>query len=187
MDGTTQFAIGCWGVVIAFWIVSAFSVKRTRVRQPLPHRLFYLVLTATAALLLNGSARMLNWNRALLAHTVVTGCLGDLLVFVGLFIAIWARITLGGNWSARVTLKENHELIERGPYRVVRHPIYSGLLLMILGTAVLVGQVGGFLVLLFCFCGFWVKLRREDALLSKHFPEYSEYMRRTTALVPFVL
>jgi protein-S-isoprenylcysteine O-methyltransferase Ste14 len=187
MNAATKFAIGCWGVVIAFWIVSAFSVKRTRAQQPLPHRLLYLVLIAVAAVLLNGSARIIHWNRAVLPHPVVTGILGDFLVLVGLFIAIWARVTLGGNWSARVTLKEDHELIERGPYRVVRHPIYSGLLLMILGTAALVGQVGGFVALVICFCGFWVKLRQEEALLTKHLPGYSEYMRRTKALVPFVL
>ena len=86
-----------------------------------------------------------------------------------------------------MTLKEDHELIQRGPYRVVRHPIYSGLLLMMLRTIVLVGRVGGFLALAICFCGFWVKLRREEALLTKHLPGYSEYMRRTKALVPFVL
>jgi protein-S-isoprenylcysteine O-methyltransferase Ste14 len=187
MDRATRFAIGCWGVGIAFWILSAFSVKRTREQQPLRQRLFYFVLTAAAAILLNGSARITNWNRAVLPHTVATGILGDFLLFVGLFIAIWARITLGGNWSARVTLKENHELIQRGPYRVVRHPIYSGLLLMILGTAILIGQMGGFFVLAFSFCGLWVKLRREEALLTKHLAGYSEYMRRTKALVPFVL
>jgi protein-S-isoprenylcysteine O-methyltransferase Ste14 len=187
MDGKIRFAIACWGVGIAFWILAAFSVKRTRAQEPLPHRLFYFVITAAAAILLNGSARITNWNRAVLPHTVVTGILGDSLLFVGLFIAIWARIALGANWSARVTLKENHELVQRGPYRLVRHPIYSGLLLMILGTAILIGQVGSFVVLAFCSCGLWVKLRREEALLSKHLPEYSEYMRRTTALVPFVL
>ncbi len=117
----------------------------------------------------------------------MTGIPGDVLVLIGLFIAISARIALGGNWSARVTLKENHELIERGPYRLVRHPIYSGLLLMILGTAIVVGQVGSFVVLAFCSFGLWVKLRREEALLTKHLPGYSEYMRRTRALIPFVL
>jgi protein-S-isoprenylcysteine O-methyltransferase Ste14 len=86
-----------------------------------------------------------------------------------------------------VTLKENHELIQRGPYRVVRHPIYSGLLLMILGTAILVGKLGGFVVLAFSFCGLWVKLRREEALLTEQLPGYSEYMRGTRALIPFVL
>ena len=58
---------------------------------------------------------------------------------------------------------------------------------MIIGTAILIGQVGGFVVLAFCSCGLWVKLRREEALLAKHFAEYSEYMSRTKALVPFVL
>src|SRR4051812_12768420 len=123
MDARIRFAIGCWGVGIAFWILSAFSVKRTRAQQPSAHRLFYLVLTASSALLLNASARITHWNRTILPQTVVSGLLGDLILCVGLFIALWARVTLGGNWSARVTLKENHELIRRGPYRVVRHPI----------------------------------------------------------------
>ena len=187
MEATTRFMVGCWGVGITFWIVAAFSVKRTRVRQPLPQQMVCFVLTATAALLLNGSARLMNWNRAVLPHTAGTGILGDLLVFTGLFIAIWARITLGGNWSAGVTLKENHELMQRGPYRAVRHPIYSGLLLMILGTAILVGQAGSFVVLALCACGLWLKLRREETLLTKHLPGYAEYMRRTRALIPFVM
>jgi protein-S-isoprenylcysteine O-methyltransferase Ste14 len=187
METTIKFAIGCWGVVIAFWIVSAFWVKPTRAQQPLEQRLLYLVLTAVTAVLLNGRARLIPWDRAVLPHTVATGILGDFLVLVGLFIAVWGRATLGANWSARVTLKENHELIERGPYRVVRHPIYSGLLLMIIGTVVLVGQVGGFIALVICFWAFWMKLRQEEALLTKHLPGYCEYMRRTKALVPFFL
>jgi protein-S-isoprenylcysteine O-methyltransferase Ste14 len=84
-------------------------------------------------------------------------------------------------------LKENHELIQRGPYRLVRHPIFSGLLLMILGTAILAGQISGFIALAICFCGFWVKLRQEEALLSKNLIGYSEYTRHTKALVPFIL
>lgn len=115
------------------------------------------------------------------------GILGDFLVLVGLFIAIWARVTLGGNWSARVSLKENHELVQRGPYRLVRHPIYSGLLLMIFGTATLVGKAGALIVLAMCFGGFWLKLRQEETLLSQHLPGYSDYMRRTKALLPFLL
>ncbi len=141
---------------------------------------------AVAVALLNGNARIIPWRRVILPHTIVTGILSDLIVFVGLFITIWARVTLGGNWSARVTLKEDHELIQRGPYRAVRHPIYSGLLLMILGTAVLAGQTVGFFALAICFGAFWVKLRQEEALLTQHLPGYAEYMRRTKALVPFL-
>jgi protein-S-isoprenylcysteine O-methyltransferase Ste14 len=76
--------------------------------------------------------------------------------------------------------------MQRGPYRVVRHPIYSGLLLMTFGTVILVGKAGAFIILVMCFGGFWVKLRQEEALLSQHLPGYSEYMRRTKALVPFI-
>jgi protein-S-isoprenylcysteine O-methyltransferase Ste14 len=101
-------------------------------------------------------------------------------------LRVWARVTLGGNWSARVTLKENHELIQRGPYRLIRHPIYSGLLVMILGTVILVGQVSGFFALFICFLGFWIKSRQEEKLLSRHLPGYHEYKARTKALVPFL-
>jgi protein-S-isoprenylcysteine O-methyltransferase Ste14 len=187
MGGTATFVLGCWFVVTAVWIATAFSLKRTKARQPLVQRLFYLALAALAAFLLHGSSRMIHWNRGVLPHTIATGVLGDLLALIGLIIAIWARITLGSNWSARVSLKEDHELIQVGPYRVVRHPIYSGLLLMILGTAVLVGQMSGFIALAMCFGGLWVKLRQEEALLSRHLPGYPEYMHRTKALVPFVL
>ena len=187
MQATTMFVIGCWGVFIVFWMVSAFAVKPTKAQQPLPQRLLYLAITVGAVVLLNGSARMMHWDRAILPRSVVLGILADALVLVGLGVTLWARVTLGGNWSARVTLKEGHELITRGPYRVVRHPIYSGLLLMILGTAVLIGRVGAFVVLAFCFCGLWMKLRQEEVLLTGHLPGYSEYMRRTKALVPFVL
>jgi protein-S-isoprenylcysteine O-methyltransferase Ste14 len=187
MEATGKIWIACWGVVIAFWIVSAFFVKRTKARQPLLQRLFYLVLTAVAVVLINASARRINMDRAVLPHTLVTGIVADLLALVGLSIAIWSRVTLGGNWSGRVTLKENHELIQRGPYRLVRHPIYSGLLLMVLGTAILAGRVGAFIALVVCFCGFWVKLRQEERLLAQHLSGYSDYMRRTKALVPFIL
>jgi protein-S-isoprenylcysteine O-methyltransferase Ste14 len=187
MDATGSLLIGCWFIFVAFWIASAFFVKRTKTKQPLPHRLVYLVLTALAVLLLNGSVRMFNWNRTVLGHTTGIRIIADVLAVAGLIIAMSARIMLGGNWSARVTLKEDHELIQGGPYRVVRHPIYSGLLLMILGTAVIGGQVGGFIALAICFVGFWMKLRQEEALLSQHLPGYSDYMRRTKALVPFVL
>ncbi len=187
MHGTAKFVIGCWVGIIAVWIVAAFSVKRTRARQPFVHRVLYLALTVvTGVLLIRGSARTIPWNRSLLPHTLGTGILADVLVAAGLLIAIWARLTLGGNWSARVTLKENHELIQRGPYRVVRHPIYSGILVMILGTAILVGQVSGFVALLLCCFGFCVKARQEEKLLTRHLPGYAEYRSRTKALVPFI-
>ncbi len=110
---------------------------------------------------------------------------GHALVLVGLLIVVWARVVLGANWSGRITFKEGHELIQ---YRYVRHPIYSGLLLMALGTAVVVNRTSAFLGVFVYFCVLWLKLRQEEALLTKHFPEaYRAYQGKTKALIPLIL
>ncbi len=187
MQLATKFVGLCWIAILLVWVVFALFVKRTKERQPLLGRLFYILLTAVVALLLNDGIRGIHLSRVILPHTFGTAIIADVIVAAGFFVAVWARVVLGGNWSSRVALKEGHELIERGPYRLVRHPIYSGLLLMILGTAVLAGQVGGFVALLVCFGGFWIKLRQEEVLLTKRLAGYVEYMARTKALIPFVL
>ena len=95
---------------------------------------------------------------------------------------------LGRNWSGVITLKEGHELIERGPYRVVRHPIYTGILAMFVGTAIAIGYFGGCLGLLLVFVSFWLKLNREEDLMLKHFPDkYAVYQRRVKRIIPFLV
>lgn len=187
MKAAAQFVALCWVIVVAFWIASAFSVKATKERQPFLGRLIYLWVICAALLLFNTKVGGLALHRSLLPQTLFFGILADVIVMFGLVIAIWARSVLGANWSSRVVLKQNHELIQRGPYRFVRHPIYSGLLLMIFGTAVLAGRLGGFIALVISFFGLWLKLHQEEVLLGKHFPEYLEYKSRTKALIPFVL
>jgi protein-S-isoprenylcysteine O-methyltransferase Ste14 len=186
MQTGAKFIGLCWIIFFLVWIVSALSVKRTRQQQPLRARLFYLGFTAVAAMLLIGRVAEFHLTQAILPHTPAVVLVADLVVLAGLMVSVWARSVLGRNWSARVTLKENHELIRRGPYRLVRHPIYSGLLLMIFGTAILAGQVGGFVAFLICFCGFWIKLRQEEILLTQHLPGYLDYKAHTKALVPFL-
>lgn len=187
MEKTGRFVALCWVALVLVWAFSALLVKPTKERQPLPGRLFYLLLTVIVGVLLSREVRNGHLARVILPRTLGIALLADGIVLAGLVIAVWARAVLGGNWSARVTLKENHELIQRGPYRLVRHPIYSGILLMILGTAVLAGRVSGFFALLISFCGLWIKLRQEEALLTKRLPGYAEYKARTKALVPFVV
>ena len=86
-----------------------------------------------------------------------------------------------------MVLKQGHELVDRGPYRFVRHPIYSAILLMGVGTAVAFGRLGCWIGILPLFWGFWLKLRQEEALMTRQFPaEYPAYMKRVKALVPFV-
>jgi len=97
-------------------------------------------------------------------------------------------LTLGGNWSSEVALKQGHELVKTGPYRFVRHPIYTGLLLMCLGTAIVPGQLRSWLGFLLLCAGFWIKLKQEETLMLQHFPdEYPVYRRQVKVLIPFII
>jgi protein-S-isoprenylcysteine O-methyltransferase Ste14 len=187
---TEQFIILCWAVFLLYWIISSFSVKRTVERQGWGwHRVVIVVAVIAAFVLFNRSASLsLAMDMILWPQTLTVGIVADITTLVGLIILLWARTTLGRNWSTNVVFKEQHELIERGPYRYVRHPIYSGLLLMVLGIAIISGRVAGFVVFLAFFIGFWFKALQEERLLSRHFPEaYPNYKARVKALIPFVL
>jgi protein-S-isoprenylcysteine O-methyltransferase Ste14 len=103
-------------------------------------------------------------------------------------LAILSRALLGRNWSATVQLKQDHQLITSGPYRFVRHPIYTGLLLLFLGNAVMVGDWRGLLAVAIVFASFWRKFRLEERWLAEHFGEpYRLYQARTKALIPALL
>ena len=87
----------------------------------------------------------------------------------------------------RCDLQTGHELIQRGPYRYVRHPIYTGILTMCFGTAIEIGRLGGWLALPLVMFAFWIKLKQEEALMLRHFPdEYPDYQKQVKALIPFV-
>lgn len=119
-----------------------------------------------------------------------TEALGVLLCAAGLALAIWARSILGRNWSGFVVIKEDHELIQSGPYKVVRHPLYTGLILALIGTdlALLPTERGAALVLVWLIA-FYIKARAEERILIQEFGEqYSRYKKRVTAaLIPFLI
>ena len=109
------------------------------------------------------------------------------LALLGLAVALWARVNLARNWSREPEFKQGHELITTGPYRYVRHPIYSGMMLMVLGTALFTARVVLLGVWAALFFIFWHRSRLEEALLTEHFPEqYPAYKQRTKALIPFL-
>jgi protein-S-isoprenylcysteine O-methyltransferase Ste14 len=111
--------------------------------------------------------------------------LGLLLTIAGLSLAVWARRHLAENWSSRVRIRVGHELIRTGPYKHLRHPIYSGVLLGVIGTAVALGQWRGLVSVALVLISYWIKGRREDAILAREFGDsWLEHRRRTGFLLP---
>src|SRR5262249_2426215 len=123
------------------------------------------------------------------ARTASPAVVAAAVTAAGLSVALWARVVLGRNWSGAIVLKEHHELIDRGPYAFVRHPIYTGVLLMVLGTITFSGTRAGVILFATMVAGLIVKARREERLLTKRFPAvYPLYRARVRArLIPFVL
>jgi protein-S-isoprenylcysteine O-methyltransferase Ste14 len=117
----------------------------------------------------------------------IAAVLGVILTAIGLGIAIAARIYLGGNWSARVEIKEDHALIRGGPYRYVRHPIYSGILLALLGSAIALDRWRALLGFALMFAALSLKARHEESRLRQVLPDYGAYAEKTAALIPFLL
>lgn len=126
-------------------------------------------------------------NVQLMPRTPATGYIGLLLTAIGLLFAIWARLAIGRNWSGMVTVTEGHELVRTGPYSIVRHPIYSGLMLGTLGTAIAYGGAAGFLGFACVALSWGYKSRVEEKLMVEQFGEqYEKYRRQVKALVPLV-
>lgn len=177
----------CWLVWLLYWVAMAFTAKRTIERGG-----FFGYRLATVAVVVVSVAvgRLAHLSsHSHLWHTTLTlSIVSDWIVLAGAAFTVWARITLGRNWSAEITFKQDHELIESGPYALARHPIYTGLIAMALGTALDYGRAFGFALFLALCAGLWWKARQEERIMLKHFPDaYAEYRKRVHAIVPFVL
>ena len=148
------------------WFIGWFRLFRSKPvqeRQARGSRIGRLAVTVITFCLLTGFGAARSWRgmTTRLWVDVALHLLGDGAVLAGLMIALSARTILGGNWSSSITFKVGHELIERGPYRYVRHPIYTGILVMILGTFIANGRGASLLALFLCTVAFWRKLRQK--------------------------
>ena len=179
--------VACWVVFVGYWLVSAFSQKAVAEQRSWVSSLSYRIPLSLGGFLLWFPAFHYPLNQVLIPQRDWTLLCGVVVCVLGLLITIWSRKTLGANWSSEVAFKKGHELVRRGPYRLVRHPIYTGILLMALGTALEVGQLRSLLGFPFLCGGFWIKLRQEEAVMRQHFPEYPDYQRQVRALIPFLL
>jgi protein-S-isoprenylcysteine O-methyltransferase Ste14 len=176
-----------WFVWLVSWWVTAIWSARIAKRLPARNQLPYRALTLTAALLLFGGIRFGHEQlfevpaRSILAWLCVAVVVG------GLAFAWWARIHLGGLWSASITRKRNHRIVDTGPYGLVRHPIYTGMLVAALATATLRGTIAGFLGVATLTLSFYIKARLEERFLRTELGRdaYDAYARRVPMLVPF--
>lgn len=179
-----------WICLAVFWIWSARKVKRTRRTESKFLQLVVYWAPLIIAAILLGPGEWFAGNplrERFVPHALWVKGVGLALSVAGVFLACWSRQILGRNWSSVVQIKQDHELIEAGPYRYIRHPIYTGLLLAILGSAFGVGDWRGLLALLIVFISFWHKFSVEERWLSEQFGErYFAYMGRTKALIPGV-
>ena len=177
-----------WSAWALYWLIAAYGNKATRRREPFTSRLIYMLALVAGGVLIDWDrwpwGRVLDesfWPRSALSY------LGGLAVLIaGLAFSVWARVHLGRNWSGNVTVKEGHELIRSGPYRYVRHPIYTGILTGALGTAIASGTLRAALGLAVMAAAFIVKLRAEERFMRETFPgQYQKYCEEVPALVPF--
>jgi protein-S-isoprenylcysteine O-methyltransferase Ste14 len=184
---TRLLIFACWIALTVYWRQSAGRSKPAAQTQSTESRMarfpvwlgFLLVLAA---------GLFPSWCSLPFVSPAAVRWSGVVLCALGLAFAIWARRTLGADWSQDVELKQGHRLVIQGPYRLVRHPIYTAHLLMALGSAITFGTWLGYAAVLSFFVGFRVKLAQEEELLTRSFPgEYAEYRKRAKALLPWLL
>lgn len=186
--GSTPHSIGAilWVIWFLGWMAAAGFSARTVARQGVAARMRHTLPIWLGAILLFGNG--LGWpglERTLFASPPLPAWLGVALIATGLAFTVWARVVLGRFWSATVTLKADHALVRRGPYAITRHPIYTGLLLALLGTVLLQNSVAGLVGCALIALGFVLKSRQEEAWLRAHFgATYDVYRAEVPALIP---
>ena len=177
-----------WLAWLAAWQAMARRGKAEAGRLATAQQLQHRVPSTIAAILLVVDIPVFPLDARLVPAVGWPPRLGLALVVAGLAFALWARLHLAGNWSANVTLKRGHELVADGPYRWVRHPIYTGVLAAVAGTALAIGEGRALLALALAVAALWRKLTLEEVVMRRQFGDaYVRYAERTRALIPFVL
>jgi protein-S-isoprenylcysteine O-methyltransferase Ste14 len=177
---------GAWLLLGLYWLVASIGKKVARKRQPAAERLLHVVYMALAFILLYRDDPFFGpLNRPFLPDELWIAQVGAAITVLGVAFAIWARVHIGRNWSAEVTIKKDHKLIRTGPYAHIRHPIYTGFLLAALGTAIAIGEYRALVSVVMLTAGFIFKARREEDFLAKEFgPAFEEHKHHTGFFLP---
>jgi protein-S-isoprenylcysteine O-methyltransferase Ste14 len=172
-----------WGL---YWWALSRNVKPVARTESMYSRLSHIVPLAIAAILI-GLPRipLPALGDRLLPLAAWPFWIGAVLTAAGLLFTVWARVHIGTNWSGIVTVKENHELIQSGPYGIVRHPIYTGLLVAIVGSGIARGEWRGVIAVVIVLWAFSRKLQTEERYMREQFGDaYRTYSKRVPALIP---
>lgn len=178
-----------WFGFLLYWQVKANRAKETqRLEGPTSRVVRSIVFLIAIVLMLVPNLPAPFLYRYFLRPGLVSFYAGAIVTLAGLLFAIWAREQLGTNWSRSVTIKKDHELITSGPYALVRHPIYTGILTGFLGSMIAEGQLRSLIAMAMVSIVLWLKLRLEENWMKGQFgASYEAYSRRVAALVPFLL
>lgn len=189
MHLATDIIFGSWAVYCIVWLVASFAVKRDVAQKQNWWRRWWLLRLA-AAFVAVGIVNVLlrsggySWQSAAIPNRYLLDA-GALLTFCGIALAIWARLYLGRNWSGSPSLKEDHALVTSGPYALVRHPIYTGILVAIFGSSL--ASPVWFILFVIVGSMFIRRIGIEEKLMMQTFPQlYPDYKKHTFALVPWV-
>jgi isoprenylcysteine carboxyl methyltransferase (ICMT) family protein YpbQ len=184
MPTLNNFITLLWIVFVVYWFVSAIGVKENVKGGSWAHFAGFRILLAVIIVILLQASSF--WVIFAYQFDFGVRLTGIILCALGIGIAIWARVHLGRNWSGTPSIKKDHELVTSGPYRFVRHPIYTGMVLALFGSALTAGVIW-FVVFILFTANFLYRIPVEERYMMQLFPDqYPGYKKRTKALIPFV-
>ena len=176
-----------WALFIAYWFYAGLQGKKDQQQEPVNRRILYLsVIILSFGCIYFEPAGINFFTRSLYTPDKLILYTGLFINYAGVIFAIAARLYLGNNWSARVSIKEDHELITSGPYSITRHPIYTGMLFGIIGAAIIQAETRSIPAIILFIAGVHLKISYEEKMMRSQFTAYAEYSRRTRKLIPFL-
>lgn len=189
MKNIDFFQLTCysWLMLMLYWFFAGMHTKITVKKETGANRILYLVLMVAAfALVYESRLKTGLLGEKFMRPNVYTEWVGLVIHLSAISLAIAGRWKLGGNWSGRVTVKQDHELIQSGPYAFTRHPIYTGIFFGLVGGVIVQGEVRGLIALVLLFVALHVKMVKEEELMKYLFPTYMDYAKKTKKIIPLL-
>jgi protein-S-isoprenylcysteine O-methyltransferase Ste14 len=176
-----------WLILMLYWLFASMKTKMTIRKETSSSRIIHVLMLMLAFALIYNDRLAIGFLRVeFIPKSSTASWLGLFINVTGIAFAILARSWLGTNWSAVVTIKKNHQLIQNGPYALTRHPIYTGFLFGLIGSAIILGEWRGIIGLILFVIAIQRKMAVEEKFMDSVFKEYKKYKSGTKKLIPFI-